>query len=149
MKIWSVIAMCASVILTLAGCDRMDIIEKHYLAYSDLAVDNEPGNWIPKFIPGSASDIRLSAKIDTGEQLLSFSFSGNFRSESCVLADISREKYPPQGFLLIKKWWPHELVRENLKKPDFLFYSCEDGYNMAIHREDMNRAFVFKILEGR
>ena len=142
--------MCVSVILTFAGCDRMDIIEKHYFAYSDLAADNEPGNWIPKFVPGSASGIKLSAKIDTGEQLLLFSFTDKFQNGSCVLADISREKYPPEGFLLVKKWWPKELVRENLTKPGFLFYSCEGGYNVAIQgRKEMNQAFVFKILEGR
>lgn len=137
-------------IFALMGCERMDNIEKHYSMCSELSVDDEPGNWIPSFIPNTATNIRLSAKIDTGEQLLSFSFADNFYNRLCELASRDQIKLPPKGFALVKAWWPDDLVRGNKNLSGYSYYLCEGGYNLIItHREQPNRAYLINILKGR
>ena len=101
------------ILLSLSSCDRSETSDDFYASYEQLKTTNEPGNWIPRFIPRSATDIRGRHKVDNGAQLLTFYFEGDsnaFPGEYCKPTTASEIQLPKPGFLDVT-WWPPDLVQ--------------------------------------
>jgi len=101
------------ILLSLSACEGSETADDFYASYEQLKTTNEPGNWIPRFIPRSATDIRGRHKVDTGAQLLTFYFVGDsnaFPGESCKPATAGEIQLPKPGFLDVT-WWPPDLVQ--------------------------------------
>mgnify|MGYP001156635665 CR=1 FL=1 len=108
-----IVTVFLPILLLLSSCDRLETSEDVYASYEQLKTKNEPGNWIPRFIPPSATDIKGRHKVDTGAQLLTFYFEGDintFPGEYCKQTTASEIQFPKSGFLDVT-WWPPDLVQ--------------------------------------
>ena len=107
------IATAISILLLVNSCDRLETSDDSYANYEQLNALKEPGNWIPSFIPRSATDIRGRHKIDSGAQLLTFYFEGDIRSslgKYCKETTASEIQFPQVGFLDVT-WWSPDLLQ--------------------------------------
>lgn len=139
-----------SALLLTAACEEMR--ERYFHDYGELArSEDEPGNWVPSFIPRSAVEIRARFRIDTGAELLTFSFGapGDISlAGRCTKASPSDVQLPPSKFLSVA-WWPGSLSRDRAKSEDlarYELYRCERNAFLALERaEGRHQAFYWRI----
>lgn len=128
-------------ILSLAGCDRLEIVDSYYPKFEDLRKSNEPGNWIPMFIPHSATEIKERHKIDTGAIMLSFRFTKRndlSLADHCDRVEERNIELLPAGFLNVN-WWPYLLFNKHTEKNDihqYEFYRCKRQAFLAVTSND-------------
>lgn len=142
----------APILLLLSACDRLETSENVYANYEQLKTTSEPGepgNWIPRFIPHSATDIRVRYKVDTGAQLLTFYFAGDstaFPGESCKPTTASEVQLPTPGFLGVT-WWPPDLVQGGTPGVErYKLFLCERQAFLAVTENAGRRqAFYWEI----
>jgi hypothetical protein len=135
-----VLTIVLSTILSfLSACDWLETADRYYPNYESLSKSDEPGNWIPAFIPRSAVEIRERHKIDTGAEVLTFYF-GNIGdlslSGSCEKVTTEEVELPPPRFLNVA-WWPDSLSRDRTKKEEidqYEFYRCERQVYLAVRQ---------------
>jgi hypothetical protein len=127
----------------LSACDWLETVDRHYPNYESLGKSDEPGNWIPSFIPRSAVEMRERHKVDTGAEVLTFHL-GNIGdlSLSGVCAKVTPRdvELPPSGFLSVR-WWPDSLFRDGTKKEEvdqYVFYRCEKQSFLAVKQTQLN-----------
>src|SRR5690242_3758398 len=107
-----IVTAILTILPVMSSCDRLETSDDFYASYEQLSTTKEPGNWIPSFIPRTATDIRGRHKIDSGAQLLTFYFEGDpntFSGEYCKETTASEVQLPKSGFLDVT-WWPPGLV---------------------------------------
>jgi hypothetical protein len=143
------IATAISILLLVNSCDRLETSDDSYANYEQLNALKEPGNWIPSFIPRSATDIRGRHKIDSGAQLLTFYFEGDtnaFPGEYCKQATASEIQVPKPGFLDVT-WWPPDLVQGGTHGLErYKLFLCERQAFLAITEKTGRRqAFYWRI----
>jgi hypothetical protein len=145
------IATAISLLLLVNSCDRSETSDDIYANYEQLNSTKEPGNWIPSFIPRSATDIRGRHKIDSGAQLLTFYFEGDTNSDlgkQCNQTTTSKIQFPQAGFLGVT-WWPTDLVQGGARLEElerYKFYLCERQAFLAITEKSGRRqAFYWRI----
>lgn len=149
MVMYMVIALLP-ILLSLSACDRLETSEDVYANYEQLKTKNEPGNWIPRFIPRSATDIRVRYKIDTGAKLLTFYFEGDsttFPGASCQPTTASEVQLPTPGFLDVT-WWPPDLVQGGTSGVErYKLFLCERQTFLAVTEQAGRRqAFHWRII---
>jgi hypothetical protein len=139
-----------SVLLLLAAlpaCDRLETREAEFATYAQLATAGEPGNWVPAFLPQSATNIRVRYKIDTGAALASFRLPRTDSLElrgKCEDAESRAVSFPAPG-LLGTRWWPDDLTSSSsATDSDYLLFRCERDSFMAIDRSD-NAGFYWRL----
>lgn len=125
-----------------AGCESAEISELKFETYHELASAQEPGNWIPVFIPRSAVQIRLKYKVDTGAQILAFQVEHADEllvGGSCRrVAATDLELIPSSGFARVD-WWPNELIGEAAsveRLRGYDLYRCERQASLAVLRNN-------------
>lgn len=144
------VLMLLFIILSVVGCGYLETKEVYYINYESLADDDEPGNWIPEFIPKTFVNMRSIYKIDTGAQLLSFSFTDpNDMQLGGYCEGVSGQgvEFPPQNFLRAK-WWPVGLTSKTGESPsgDYSFYRCRRNAYLAVNVGDgRSVAFYWRI----
>lgn len=127
----------------LIACDWSEISENQYRSFSDLAAVEEPGNWVPTFMPASAVAIRERHKVDTGAQLLSFGFSPiealELMRQQCTELRSTDVIFPPANFLGAT-WWPTDIEgHPAVSESPYEFYRCDSDAYLAIRRsQDQN-----------
>lgn len=134
-----------------SACDHSETSDDLYAGYEHLRKATEPGNWIPSFIPRSATEIKGRHKIDTGAQVLTFYFEGNtstFLEDHCKQTTTSEVEFPESGFLDVS-WWPKELVRTSVPSQElkgYKFFQCERQAFLAVtERNNRHQAFYWRI----
>lgn len=137
------------ILLLMSSCDRLETSEDSYANYEQLNTTKEPGNWIPSFIPHSATDIKGRHKIDNGAQLLTFYFEGDintFPEEYCEQTTASEIQLPKSGFLDIT-WWPPDLLQGATRGLErYKLFLCERQAFLAIAEHAGRRqAFYWRI----
>jgi hypothetical protein len=129
------------------ACDRLETREAKFATYEQLATSGEPGNWVPAFLPQSATDIRVRYKIDTGDALVSFRLPSADSLElggQCEDAE-SRAVSFPAPRLLGTRWWPDDLTSSSSATDSaYLLFRCERDSFMAIDRSD-NAGFYWRL----
>lgn len=148
-KIGAAVLLNAMIFLS-AACERSEIGERFYLNYEQLATSDEPGNWVPSFIPHSAVEIKTRYKIDTGAELLTF-YYGEPNELSlagyCNQVLASDVELPSSRFLDVT-WWPDSLSRDRTKNEGlawYEFYRCERQTFLALKRDGRHQAFYWRI----
>lgn len=137
------------ILLSLSSCEGSETVDDLYASYEQLKTTNEPGNWIPRFTPRSATDIRGRHKIDTGAQLLTFYFEGDnntFPGEYCTPTTASEIQLPKPGFLDIA-WWPPDLVQGGTHGLEgYKLFHCERQAFLAVtEKAGRRQAFYWRI----
>lgn len=135
------VATLSVMMLFYVACERAEIVDRYYPSYEQLGKSDEPGNWVPTFLPRSAVEIRARYKIDTGAELLMF-YSGKPEElsavDNCKKATMSDLQLPPPGFLDVG-WWPNSLYRNTDQKDghaSYEFYTCERQAFLALERKE-------------
>lgn len=149
-RIGAAVTLSLMMLFSLA-CERAEIVDRYYPSYEHLGKSDEPGNWVPTFLPRSAVEIRARYKIDTGAELLMF-YSGKPEELSavsnCEKATMSDLQLPPPGFLDVG-WWPNSLYRNPNQKDghaSYVFYTCERQAFLALERkESRTHAYYWRI----
>lgn len=143
--------LLSAMLLLSSSCERSEIGERYYPNYERLATSDEPGNWVPSFIPRSAVEIKTKYKIDTGAELLTFYFGESkdlSLSGYCNKVTVSDVELPQSGFLDVT-WWPDSLSRDHTKNKELAqheFYRCERQAFLALKRADgRHQAFYWRI----
>lgn len=140
-KIRVAAALSAIMMLFVVSCERAEIVDRYYSSYEQLGTSDEPGNWLPTFIPRSAVEIRARYKIDTGAEVLMFNSgkSGELSvMDHCKKATIGDLQLPPRGFLGVG-WWPDSLHRnpnQNEGQERYKFYTCERQAFLALEQKE-------------
>jgi hypothetical protein len=139
------------ILVSAVACDNAEIRENYYSMYQDLRQSDEPGNWIPSFIPHSATEIREKHKIDTGAELLTFYYSQPpdlSLNGHCKKANMDALVFPDRGFLNVA-WWPEFLVNNQVKAKHtdrYEFYRCERQSFLALTKaSERYQAFYWRI----
>lgn len=146
------LSVLLSIVLLLSvACEKTELKEHYYPNYKHLAILNEPGNWVPSFIPASAVEIKIRYKIDTGAELLTFFFR---ESKDLSLAGYCNKttvidlELPLPGFLGVT-WWPDSLFRNRVKNKElaaYAFYRCERQAFLALRQSNSSyQAFYWRI----
>jgi hypothetical protein len=135
--------------LAIAGCESAEIAERYYANYDELRAANEPGNWVPAFIPRLAVDIHVKYKIDTGAQILAFSVEDRQALSvegHCAEASASELEGPPSK-LSSAEWWPEVLSGESAQLRElrgYQFYRCERRSFLAVSTAPSGRTFYWR-----
>lgn len=137
-------------LVLLTSCDRSETADDFYASYEQLKTANEPGNWIPRFTPRSATDMKGRHKIDTGAQLLTFYFEGDsntFLEEYCTQTTASEIQLPTPGFLDVT-WWPPDLVQGGTRGLErYKLFLCERQTFLAVtEKAGRRQAFYWRII---
>lgn len=135
------------ILLSLSACEGSETADVFYASYEQLKTTNEPGNWIPRFIPRAATDIRGRQKVDTGAQLLTFYFEGDsntFPGESCKPTTANEIQLPTPRFLDVT-WWPPDLVQGGTHGLErYKLFLCERQAFLAVtEKSDRRQAFYW------
>jgi hypothetical protein len=146
-----IVTAILTILPVMSSCDRLETSDDFYASYEQLSTTKEPGNWIPSFIPRTATDIRGRHKIDSGAQLLTFYCEGDpntFSGEYCKETTASEVQLPKSGFLDVT-WWPPGLVQGGTRVQEFeqyKFFICERQAFLAITGKTGRRqAFYWRI----
>jgi len=135
---------------TLFGaCDLVEIKENYYPDYASLYESNEPGNWVPVFIPESATEIYERHNLDTSGEVLKFSYEKETDmklSGYCKAIPFEEIVFPEKNFLGVN-WWPTSLSRDSANKNDHDFYSCDTRAYLALNKKGQpNQIYYWRIL---
>jgi hypothetical protein len=129
-----------ALLLVMAGCERIEVVESIYPDYeaavSAGAIDR---GWIPEFIPPSAKEIKETHNLDTNEVWVSFVWgSGEWLSveEDCRTVEGERIELPRKSG---GGWWPPALVEASNpppRKSEYAYYRCKNGAVLAVQSKE-------------
>lgn len=71
MRLFVILIVC----LCVCSCDFFEYENNKYATYEELERNSEPGNWVPKLLPKSASNIKENHYVDNPESWGSFEVS--------------------------------------------------------------------------
>lgn len=145
----TIFAGLIALVLFTTACDRLETIDRYYPKYEDLREKDEPGNWIPKFIPQSSVEIRGRHKVDTAASLVTFYF-GAYEDLSlaghCIRVTAKDAQLPTSGFLSVT-WWPDSLFGDrtnSMELNQYELYRCERETFLALKQiEGRYQAFYW------
>lgn len=147
-----IILIATAMLIMSSACERAEIVERYYSTYGQLEGEGEPGNWIPLFIPGSATEIKAKYKIDTGAEFLTFRLneSENISTAGHCVKVMENEVELPRPSLLRVNWWPDSLSRDaNPSKAldQYEFFRCERQTFLAVekHKNIYHHVFYWRI----
>lgn len=151
-RVWHSAAPVALSCLFLWGGCKTEISELNFETYDQLASAQEPGNWIPEFLPRSAVQIHLKYKVDTGAQMLVFQAERNDGSQvvrSCRKVAASNLELIPSGRFGTVDWWPKALVGDAPSEEELAEYDlfqCERQASLAVLRNEHRlHAFYWRV----
>jgi hypothetical protein len=113
------IGRMALLVILATGCsDRMEASFDTY-AHAESSGALGPGNWLPEFLPASATNIRAEHDIDTNELWVTFSFKNDLIVPPSCSASRMSEDLVAQA----PRWWRR--ATEALEAPIKL-YKCTE-----------------------
>jgi hypothetical protein len=122
--------------LLVAACGSADVTDQNFANLADATQKGglREGGWLPRFLPPSASEIKLRSNIDTNEVWVAFAWDGADRGDlanQCRSAPASSGAFPGRS----PSWWPADLVASgpNDNVPSTTeFLRCTDGGFVAL-----------------
>jgi len=122
--------------LLITACGSGDVRDENFANLTDALQKGalHEGGWLPKFLPPSASDIKLRSNIDTNEIWVAFAWDGTERG---ALAS-QCQAIPATAGLLPRRspsWWPTDLAisgPSNAVPSTTELLRCTDGGFVAL-----------------
>ncbi len=141
----------------LYACSRAEIKEREYANYSEVRSKGQLGNWIPKWLPNSAIEIREKHNVDSTTMWMTYIFNkadNHIISKHCTSMLPGGVSYPRLDILhrINNFSWPKELLDESSYldyRYRYIFYICGrknsgEIYWMAIKPENKQlRAYLW------
>jgi hypothetical protein len=124
------IVLCLMALLA-AGCGSADVTDQNFASLADATQKGAlgEGGWLPKFLPPSASEIKLRSNIDTNEVWVAFAWDGAERgalANQCRPVAANSDALPRRA----PSWWPDNLAAPGPNDTEFL--RCADGGFVAL-----------------
>jgi len=132
----------------ICACHNVDTIQASYSDYSEAkskgAIERE---WLPSFLPASATNITECHSIDSNEVLVHFNAKGGDIfdiSSSCIRIDYNSVAFPSQHILSQTNWWPTALQSNSESGADYIYYICHHTPNGGILSNNMQTLLAVK-----